>query len=185
MNKQTEIEKELAQLPILEYVFFKPEEIIFSKEVRDLCEGNSCGMYNKSWACPPAVGSVESCIEKCQAYDKAMLFTTATEVASSFDMKGWMRARVEHEALTDQVAAVFRSYDKDALILSTEGCTVCKKCTYPDAPCRFPDRMYPATEGYGIMVMQMAPALKISYNNGANTVTYFSMVLFNEQENTQ
>ena len=30
MNKQTEIEKELAQLPILEYVFFKPEEIIFS-----------------------------------------------------------------------------------------------------------------------------------------------------------
>jgi hypothetical protein len=40
--------------------------------------------------------------------------------------------------------------------------------------------MYPATEGYGIMVMQMAPALNINYNNGANTVTYFSMVLFNE-----
>ena len=80
MNKQTEIEKELAQLPILEYVFFKPEEIIFSKEVRDLCQGNSCGMYHTTWACPPAVGSVESCMEKCQAYDKAMLFTTATEV---------------------------------------------------------------------------------------------------------
>jgi predicted metal-binding protein len=180
MNKQTEIEKELAQLPILEYAFLKPSEIIFSKEVRDLCEGNSCGMYHKSWACPPAVGSVESCMEKCQGYDQAMLFTTATEMASSFDMKGWMRAREEHEALTDQVAAVFRSYDKDALILSTEGCTVCKKCSYPDAPCRFPDRMYPATEGYGIMVMQMAPALNIRYNNGANTVTYFSMVLYNE-----
>jgi len=83
-------------------------------------------------------------MKKCQAYNKAMLFTTATEVASSFDMKGWMRARVEHETLTDQVAAVFRSYDKKALILSTEGCTVCKKCSNPDAPCRFPDRMYPA-----------------------------------------
>ena len=180
MIKQAEIEKALTKLPILEYVFFNPEKIIFSKEVRELCEGNSCGMYNTTWACPPAVGSVESCIEKCQAYDKAMLFTTATSVASSFDMKGWMRARVEHEALTDQVAAVFRSYDKNALILSTEGCTVCKKCTYPDAPCRFPDCMYPATEGYGIMVMQMALALKISYNNGSNTVTYFSMVLFHE-----
>ena len=67
MTKQIEIEKELAQLPILEYEFFKPEDIIFSKEVRDLCEGNSCGLYNTSWACPPAVGSVESCIEKCQA----------------------------------------------------------------------------------------------------------------------
>lgn len=180
MNKQTEIEKELAKLPILEYAFLKPDEIIFSKEVRDLCEGNSCGMYNKSWACPPAVGSVESCKEKSYGYEKAMLFTTATAVASSFDMKGWMQALIEHEALTDQVAAVFRSFDKDALMLSTEGCTVCKKCTYPDAPCRFPDRMYPATESYGIMVMQMAPALNIRYNNGANTVTYFSLVLFNE-----
>jgi len=180
MNKQNEIEKDLAQLPILENVFFKPSEIIFSKEVRDLCEGNCCGMYNKSWACPPAVGSIEVCIEKCHAYDKAMLFTTATEVASSFDMKGWMRARVEHEALTDQVADVFRRYDENALILSTEGCTVCKKCTYPDAPCRFPDRMYPATESFAIMVMQMAPALKVKYNNGVNTVTYFSLILFNE-----
>lgn len=91
-----------------------------------------------------------------------------------------MQALIEHEALTDRVAAVFRSFDKDALMLSTEGCTVCKKCTYPDTPCRFPDRMYPATESYGIMVMQMAPALNIRYNNGANTVTYFSLVLFNE-----
>ncbi|WP_242852526.1 DUF2284 domain-containing protein [Acetobacterium bakii] len=101
MKMQAEIEKDLAQLPILEYVFLKPSEIIFSKEVRDLCEGNSCGMYNTSWACPPAVGSLAVCMEKCHAYDKAMLFTTATEVASSFDMKGWMRARIEHEALTD------------------------------------------------------------------------------------
>ncbi|URN84258.1 DUF2284 domain-containing protein [Acetobacterium wieringae] len=180
MNKQAEIEKELTQLPILEYVFLEPSAIIFSKEVRDLCEGNGCGMYNTSWACPPAVGSVEQCMQKCLAYDKAMLFTTASEMASSFDMEGWMRARVEHEGVTDQVADIFRQYDKNSLVLSTEGCTLCKKCTYPDAPCRFPERMYPATESYGIMVMQMASALKISYNNGANTVTYFSMVLFNE-----
>ena len=93
MNKQTEIEKELDKLPILEYAFFNPDAIIFSKEVRDLCEGNVCGAYNTNWACPPAVGSVQQCMEKCHAYDKAMLFTTATEVASSFDMKGWMRAR--------------------------------------------------------------------------------------------
>lgn len=182
MNKQAEIEKDLAQLPILEYVFLKPNEIIFAKEVRELCEGNCCGMYNTTWACPPAVGSIEKCMEKCHAYGKAMLFTTVAEVASSFDMQGWISARVKHEALTDQVADVFRSYDKEALILSTEGCTVCEKCSYPDNPCRFPDRMYPATEGYGIMVMQMAPTLKVSYNNGANTVTYFSMVLFNDGE---
>lgn len=180
MSNQIKLEKELNKLPIREYVFLKPSEIIFSNEVRALCEGNGCGMYKTSWACPPAVGSVEHCIEKCQAYEHAMLFTTATEVASSFDMKGWLLARAEHEALTDQVATVFRKYDTNSLILSTEGCMICKKCTYPDSPCRYPDRMYPAVESYGIMVMQMAPVLNIRYNNGINTVTYFSMVLFNE-----
>jgi len=64
MNKQTEIEKELTQLPILEYVFLKPSEIIFSQEVRDLCKGNSCGMYNTSWACSLAVRSIAVCMEK-------------------------------------------------------------------------------------------------------------------------
>jgi hypothetical protein len=44
--------------------------------------------------------------------------------------------------------------------------------------------MYPATEGYGILVMQQAKVCNIKYNNGVDTITYFSMVFFNTDEGT-
>lgn len=181
MNKNI-IEEKIKDLPIHEYTFFKSEDVFFSDEVRGFCVDNKCGMYGTSWACPPIVGSIEECRQQCLQYEDVLLFTTATEVKSSFDMKGWLTARKKHENLTDQIAKVFRAIEENSLILSTEGCTVCKTCTYPDAPCRFPERMYPATEGYGILVMQQAKQCKIKYNNGPNTVTYFSMIFFNQRK---
>ena len=180
MNKQI-IEEEIKSLPLHEYAFLKPEDVVFSQEVRGICEGNSCGAYGSCWACPPALGSIEECRQRCLQYKDAFLFTTATKVKNSFDMQGWLEARKEHEKLTDQVGEVFRKHSINPLILSTEGCTVCKKCTYPDEPCRFPNKMYPATEGYGILVMQQAQLCNVAYNNGVNTVTYFSMVFFNSK----
>jgi hypothetical protein len=38
--------------------------------------------------------------------------------------------------------------------------------------------MFPAIEGFGINVMQMAKTGRISYYNGPNTVTYFSIIFF-------
>lgn len=178
---RVKIEEEIRNLPVHEYAFFDSKDVVFSDEVRSLCEKNACGMFGTSWACPPAVGTVEECREKCGQYKHVFLFTTATKMKSSYDVQGWHDARIEHETLTDQVAKVFRETYEDPLILSTEGCSVCKKCTYPEEPCRFPDRMYPATESFGILVMQQAQRCHIKYNNGINTVTYFSMIFFNER----
>jgi len=147
-----------------------------------LCEQNACGLFGTSWACPPAVGRVADCKIRCQEYAYAFMFTTVNNLNGQYDMKGWMDARKKHEKVTDTVVSVFRGYDKDLLALSTEGCTLCKKCTYPTAPCKHPDRMYPATEGYGVLVMEQARKYKVKYNNGANTVTYFSLIFFNLDE---
>jgi predicted metal-binding protein len=179
MSRISSIHSDIEQLPIHEYAFMNSTDVIFSEEVRDICKQNKCGMYGSSWACPPAVGSVEECKARCLAYSHSFMFTTVTEVKNRHDVKEWIRAGKEHEKLTDHVADIFRSHDADALVLSTEGCILCKTCTYPNAPCRFPDRMHPATEGYGIMVMQQAKACNIKYNNGTDTITYFSMVFFN------
>ncbi|WP_343029912.1 DUF2284 domain-containing protein [Alkalibaculum sporogenes] len=178
MINTSKLNKELTQLPINEYVFFKSKDVIFSDEVRMICEKNGCGMYGTSWACPPAVDSIQRCKEQCLHYEHAFMFTTATVVKNSYDIQGWIDARREHEKLTDDVAKIFRSYYNNCLILSTEGCSVCKVCTYPNNPCRFPNSMYPATESYGILVMQQAQVCNIKYNNGPNTVTYFSMIFF-------
>ncbi|MFZ7120165.1 MAG: DUF2284 domain-containing protein [Eubacteriaceae bacterium] len=178
MDIITRVQQEKDNLNIHEYAFFDSKEIIFSEEVRKICEKNSCGMYGTSWACPPAIGSIEECKTQCLSYKHAFMFTTVTKVKSSYDIQGWMDALNEHEKVTDRVTEVFNSYYEDLLVLSTEGCSICKKCTYPELPCRFPNRMHPATEGYGIMVMSQAQACEIQYNNGPDTVTYFSMILF-------
>jgi predicted metal-binding protein len=182
MSRISSIQRDIEQLPIHEYAFMDTNDVIFSKEVRDLCIQNKCGMYASSWACPPAIGSVDDCKARCSNYKHTFIFTTATKVKNRYDFKGWIHARKEHEKLTDRVADIFRFYDAPALVLSTEGCLLCKTCTFPDAPCRFPNRMYPATEGYGIMVMQQAKVCNVKYNNGVDTVTYFSMVFFNADQ---
>ncbi|MEJ2157543.1 MAG: DUF2284 domain-containing protein [Desulfobacteraceae bacterium] len=179
MDTISKIKREIHRFSIHEFAFLKPDEVIFSDEVRDLCKKNTCRMYGTSWACPPAVGRIEECKAQCLRYQHAFLFTTLSKTKNKFDLEGWKRAHLAHEKITDEVAEVFRFYDTDALVLSAEGCRLCKKCTYPESPCTFPDRMHPATEGFGILVIQQAKACGIKYYNGPNTVTYFSMDFLN------
>ena len=79
----------------------------------------------------------------------------------------------------DRFAEAVKEHMDDALILSNEGCGRCKDCTYPDAPCRFPDKLYPSIEGFGFIVSELAQQAGIKYNNGPNTVTFFGAVLYN------
>ena len=46
------LERQLTQLPIVEYLFFETEELTFSPRVRYICE-TECPRYGKSWACAP------------------------------------------------------------------------------------------------------------------------------------
>jgi predicted metal-binding protein len=170
--------QEKENLKIHEYAFTETNQVGFSDEVRSLCERNACGMYGKSWACPPAVGSVEECKTKCGEFQNAFVFTSLTSLRKKYDVGGWLEAMRRHEAITEEVVRIFRSKFDKILALSTEGCTICKTCTYPNQPCRFPERMFPATEGFGIYVIQLAQTCGIKYNNGPNTVTYFSVVFF-------
>ena len=68
------------------------------------------------------------------------------------------------------------------LILSNEGCDLCKNCTYPDAPCRFPDRAHGSLEGYGIFVNKLAEQAGINYINGVNTMSYFGGLAYRNKD---
>ena len=63
------IEEVLSGFPICEYAFLRPEELPFSEKVRYICR-TECPRYGKSWACPPAVGTVEACRKN---FDKHMI----------------------------------------------------------------------------------------------------------------
>lgn len=178
MNKQT-IESQIAELPVCDYAFIEIRDIPFREEVRYICK-TECSRYGKSWSCPPAVGTVEECRERCRAYDGAFLFTTMTEVPDMEDLEGMLATRKDHEEITRRIRNLFQEECSGVLALSTESCAVCEHCTYPDAPCRFPDRMFPSVEGFGILVTGLAEQCGITFLSGGNLVTWFSLILYRE-----
>jgi len=172
------VEARLAELPILQYEFITTAELHFSERVRHICE-TECPMYGQTWACPPGVGSVPDCVARCQSYPTALLLTTATEVRDIADMEETLATRAAHEDIARAARDILRAEGLETYVLSTEACTRCAQCTYPDAPCRFPDEMFPCTESHAIVVTDLAERYGIEFING-NAVTWFSILFYRE-----
>ncbi len=152
-------------------------EIGFYEEVRELCRKNSCGMYAKNWACPPSFGTVEECRQTCLKYDKIVLVNGVFALEDSFDIEGMHAAMHGFKKQMDALFVIAREIYPRCLMMSNEGCARCGACTYPHAPCRFPDRLFHPIEGYGINVYELSKKAGMNYINGKNTVTYFGAVL--------
>ena len=68
-------ERDLKEIGINQYGVISPAKIVFDDEIRTMCEKNICRLYGKTWACPPAVGTVSQCRERCLQYKNALAKT--------------------------------------------------------------------------------------------------------------
>ena len=144
------LEARLAELPLLGYFFIDPKSLEFSERIRFICE-TECPMYGKTWACPPGVGTVESCRCRCQDFENCLMIATVTEVSDISNLEETLATRPGHEAITNQVRDILRELGAQPYVLSTEACTVCQRCAYLDGqPCRYPEKMHPCVESHGI-----------------------------------
>ena len=174
------LESQLAEYPLVAYGFVDPKTLDFTQRVRYICQ-TECPMYGKSWACPPAVGSVEECKAKCMNFTDCLMIATITEVADIANLEETLATRGDHEALTNEIAALLRQQGIAPYILSTEACAECERCAYLDGqPCRFPERMHPCVESHGINVVPAMEQLGIPFISGENLVTWVSLLLFTE-----
>ena len=164
--------------PIHEFQWIDPATVPFSADVRKMCEDNRCGMYGKCWTCPPGVGDWELLRDKYRAFHEAFIFTTCHALEDSFDFEGMQAAGEAHKHLDEWFSAQLEAYAGQYAHLGAGACTICKKCAYPDAPCRFPEKARQSMEACGIDVVTLSRQCGIKYINGADTVTYFSMLLF-------
>ena len=160
------------------------ENLKYYQEIRKLCEKNTCRNYATSWACPPAVGTIAECKARVNQYDKMLLFSQVYEIEDSFDFEGMVDGLHDFKQRVDRFQQNLGNALSEYLILSNEGCGRCAKCTYPDAPCRFPQFLHHSLEGYGFIVNELAKEAGIRYNNGSNTVTYFGALLFNAEKDS-
>ena len=144
----------------------------FLPEVRDMCQANTCGMYNKSWACPPACGTLDEMREKVQGYNEGILVQTVGQLEDSMDWEGIQETSKKQ---ADNFAKMWEELEKEyvnIMAMGTGACTKCKKCTYPDAPCRFPDKVASSMEACGLVVSDVCTANGVKYNHGPNTICY-------------
>ena len=177
MNRER-LEEQLAELPLYLYDFLDPKELEFSDRIRWICQ-HECPMYGKTWACPPGVGSVESCREKCLSYENCLMIATIAEVADIADIQETLATRPEHEKITNQVGSAMEALGAKPYILSTEACTLCQRCAILDGqPCRHPESMHPCVESHGINIIPALESRGLDFQFGDTRVTWVSLLFY-------
>ncbi len=170
MDRQR-LERELARLPVYQYAFIRTGELVISERVRHICR-TQCPRYDKTWSCPPAVGTLDACRARVLAYEEGLVIATASEAEADA-----REARARHEAVTRQVLQLVRAQTGSALALSAHSCDRCVQCTWPNAPCRFPDDLLPCVESYGILVTDLAERCGIPFQADGMTM-WFALILY-------
>ena len=146
-------------------------------EVRDMCASGRCQRYGRSWSCPPACGSIEETAARMAAYSGGVLVQTTARLEDDFDAETMAAAQKLHKEHFFTLARQVRLLHPDCLPLTAGSCTICRSCTYPDKPCRFPGKMLSSMEAYGLLVSQVCKDAGLPYYYGPRTLTYSSCIL--------
>ncbi|MCI8506717.1 MAG: DUF2284 domain-containing protein [Lachnospiraceae bacterium] len=146
--------------------------IMLLPEVRDMCKTGSCGQYGKNWSCPPACGELARCREQVSTYGTGILVQTVGKLEDSLDYEGMKEAEGRHKEAFLTMADWLRETFPDMLPLGSGCCTLCKVCSFPDAPCRFPGKRVSSMEAYGILVSGLCEKNGVRYYYGPGTIAY-------------
>jgi len=146
-------------------------------EVRDMCAVNSCGQYGKRWSCPPGCGTLEECSQRLKGFDRGILVQTYGDIEDGFDFEAMMEIESDHKEHFTQMYEALRETGAEVLAIGAGCCTACAKCTYPEAPCRFPEKMVSSMEAYGMLVLEVCKTNGLQYYYGADKMAYTSCFL--------
>ena len=148
-------------------------------ELRRSCAQNFCGRYGTNWACPPAAPDMDDCREQVKSYTQGLVIQTVCPLEDSYDFEGMAAGQDRHNEIFRSLFREMRAVYGDGMLgLAAGGCNRCETCTYPDAPCRFPEELFHSVESYGIAAPKLCHDCGLNYINGANTVSYLGLILF-------
>ena len=147
MDLQTLIKDAKERFGFEEAGALNVEALEFLPEVRQMCAADRCRSFNRNWSCPPGCGTLEEIAERVKPYTRGILVQSIGQL------------------------------EDDCIPMAAGACQVCKKCTYPDAPCRFPEKSIPSMEAYGLFVSKVCIQSGMKYNYGKNTIAYSSCIL--------
>ena len=155
-----------------------PTLLVFREEVREMCSADRCGSYGRNWCCPPACPDLPEMRRRMKAYDNGVLVQTVAELEDDFDYITMMQAEKQHKENFDRLTNLLqeRCGTEAVLPMGAGTCQHCPQCTYPDAPCRFPEKQIISVEAYGLLVSQVCESCGIPYYHGKGTLSYVSCI---------
>ena len=149
----------------------------FLPAVRDMCSADRCHKYGKSWTCPPGCGTLEEVAARASTYSRGVLLQTTVRLEDDFDIEAMQQGEADQKKAFAAFVEQLRQEYPACLPMATGGCTLCPQCTYPDAPCRFPEKAIPSMESYGLLVSKVCEKSGLPYYYGPQTLTYTGCVL--------
>lgn len=155
------------------------DALVFRSEIRDMCAADKCKNYGRSWSCPPATPSLEFISNRAASYRSGILLQTTAKLDDEFDPEGITELGKRHQKSFDNFVRQASMTCESILPMGTGGCRRCKKCTYPDRPCRYPNKLYHSMEAYGLWVSDVCEKSNVKYYYGPKTMTFTACVLFN------
>ena len=174
INELTELAKEAG------FTFAAPlamGSLEFREEVREMCSSDRCRSFGKSWSCPPAAGDLAVIRKRAERFRSGIVVQTCGDIQSSFDTAAMHAIMKAHKKNFDTLVRQIRFFYPECLPMGAGACTACRTCTYPDRPCRHPERMYISMEAYGLLVSDVAESSGLHYNYGDNKMTFTSCIL--------
>ena len=151
--------------------------LVFMPEVREMCNADRCRHFGKNWRCPPGCGSIEEASKRAAGYSFGLIVQTIGKMEDDFDYETIQATSGKHKKdFAVLIEKLKKRYD-NILPMGAGSCEICETCTYPDAPCRFPEKSISSMEAYGLWVSKVCELSGISYNNGKATITFTSCYL--------
>jgi predicted metal-binding protein len=152
----------------------------FLPEVREMCNKDRCPNFGTNWMCPPACGTLEECAAKAAGFEEGIIVQSVGDLEDSFDFEAMQRIEEEHKMRFQNLAAALGAAYPRMLALGAGACNLCESCSYPDAPCRFPDRALSSMEANGLWVSDVCEKNGLPYNYGPNKMAFTSCILVQE-----
>ena len=149
----------------------------FLQEIRDMCNPKQCRNYNKSWSCPPACPSLEEMRERVKNYTIGIIVQTVGDLEDSMDWDGIMETGARHKANFGKMRENLSIKYPTLLAMGAGECKLCETCTYPDNPCRFPDKIEVSMEASGLFVSKVCSDNNLAYNYGPEKMAFTSCFL--------
>lgn len=152
--------------------------IACDEEIRALCTPDKCGNYGSGWICPPGCGSIENCRATVTGYKNALLIQSLSENVDYSDGEKLLCITKEHNRRAVQLFEEMRKGEGDAYLLTTGGCDLCEKCTFPGEPCRVPDKNRGSLSAFGINVAKLCEKAGMEYSFVNGTIRMMACILY-------